>query len=50
MLLSYDCNLILKFRGFFLGQQGQTQDYSKAWEDYYKKQGIVFTGNEVLDF
>jgi hypothetical protein len=36
-------NFVLKFRGFFLGQQGQTQDYSKAWEEYYKKQGIVFT-------
>lgn len=41
MVLSYysGCNFVLKFRGFFLGQQGQTQDYSKAWEEYYKKQG-----------
>ena len=41
-------NFVLKFRGFFLGQQGQTQDYSKAWEEYYKKQGIVFIRNEIL--
>lgn len=36
-------NALTRFSLCFAGQQNQQpQDYTKAWEEYYKKQGLCF--------